>query len=205
MRPTAIDLLGQHLRHHLHGLATSLQERDLAGPELSDSLLQAMRLEERAYEAETELTLLEARLDRRFDLLDLAHGLLDPGAVGGALLGPTHRGFDGDAFRWELAGAVRIGPGVETVVRIHDLRGRCVRELRTIADGPGPVAIRWDGCDASGRSLPSGAYLARAASAGGTATAFDCAAHGHESPRLQDISVTQDIQLTAPGHGIRGA
>ena len=65
--PAAIDTgrqeVRKHLRQQLHELATALQERDLAGQRLSDVLLQSMRLEEQAYEAETELTLLEARLE----------------------------------------------------------------------------------------------------------------------------------------------
>ena len=53
----------KHLRHQLQQLAAALKTRDLAPDSLSDALDQSLRVEEQAFESETELTLLEARLE----------------------------------------------------------------------------------------------------------------------------------------------
>jgi len=50
-------------------------------------------------------------------------------------------------------------------VRVHDLRGRCVRTLS--AELPiGPARLAWDGRDHAGRELPSGTYLLEVSAAG---------------------------------------
>lgn len=47
-------------------------------------------------------------------------------------------------------------PGhVDARLRIHDVRGRMVREIEATAPG----RVRWDGRDAQGRTVPSGRYL----------------------------------------------
>ncbi len=49
-------------------------------------------------------------------------------------------------------------PGPATV-RVHDLRGRAVRELWRGSVDAGRRELAWDGRDDAGRPLPSGAYL----------------------------------------------
>jgi hypothetical protein len=49
---------------------------------------------------------------------------------------------------------------------VLDLTGRRIRRLGV---APGAVACRWDGCDAGGRRVPAGIYLARLGSRPGVA------------------------------------
>lgn len=58
-------------------------------------------------------------------------------------------------FRFALAGAA------DTRIDVHDLRGRRVWSSTTRRLEAGPRAIAWDGRDADGRDLPSGAYVFR--------------------------------------------
>lgn len=61
-------------------------------------------------------------------------------------------------FELTLAGPARLA--------VYDLAGRLIR---TLVDGEQPAgggAVIWDGCDARGRSAPSGSYLARLESGG---------------------------------------
>jgi len=46
-------------------------------------------------------------------------------------------------------------------LRLFDLRGRCVRELMNESRRAGHHQVSWDGCDHSGRAMPSGVYLAQ--------------------------------------------
>lgn len=55
-------------------------------------------------------------------------------------------------------------------VRIHDARGRMLRTLTAGRRDAGDHAVRWDGRDARGRPLPSGAYRAVVVHPGGAAT-----------------------------------
>lgn len=50
---------------------------------------------------------------------------------------------------------------LDTIVDVHDLRGRRVRRLQAGPLSPGRQTLVWDGTDDRGRSLPSGVYLAR--------------------------------------------
>ncbi|MBN1893410.1 hypothetical protein JW906_02900, partial [bacterium] len=43
---------------------------------------------------------------------------------------------------------------------ILDLAGRKIRRLADGLAGPGPVRLSWDGCDSSGKRVPSGVYIA---------------------------------------------
>jgi len=53
-----------------------------------------------------------------------------------------------------------LGPGGGAVtLRIHDISGRRVRELRTSALPAGYHQLRWDGEDDAGRTLPPGIYF----------------------------------------------
>lgn len=67
-------------------------------------------------------------------------------------------------LRFELASN---GP-VQLV--IHDARGREVRRLVQGHVAAGPHQVRWDGADAAGRTMPSGVYLYRLQSLGGSST-----------------------------------
>jgi hypothetical protein len=49
---------------------------------------------------------------------------------------------------------------------IYDVRGRRVVTLVDAAQAAGPYTLRWEGCDATGGALPSGAYFARLEFAG---------------------------------------
>lgn len=55
-------------------------------------------------------------------------------------------------------------------VRIHDARGRMLRILTAGRRDAGDHAVRWDGRDARGRPLPSGAYRAVVVHPGGAVT-----------------------------------
>lgn len=59
---------------------------------------------------------------------------------------------------------LRVAPqsGARGRVRFFTPQGRLVRELEVPADG----VLRWDGRDATGRSVPPGLYLRRAESGG---------------------------------------
>lgn len=46
-------------------------------------------------------------------------------------------------------------------ISIHDAAGRLVRRLFAGRAEAGEVRVSWDGCDDSGRALPSGVYFAR--------------------------------------------
>lgn len=61
----------------------------------------------------------------------------------------------GSVFRFNLsrAGAIKVG--------VYDVAGRLVRELHAGHAEDGPHALRWDGRDGNGRSVPSGIYLYR--------------------------------------------
>jgi len=65
-------------------------------------------------------------------------------------------------FALPAAGPLRLS--------IHDLAGRCVRELLDGVQPAGPQLQRWDGRDAAGRALPAGVYLARLATPAGSAS-----------------------------------
>ena len=58
-------------------------------------------------------------------------------------------------FSLSLPGPERI------VVEIIDARGRLVRRLAAGSHAGGSHMLRWDGCDPSGRPLPSGLYFCR--------------------------------------------
>lgn len=62
----------------------------------------------------------------------------------------------------------RITLASPTAVRVslHDLSGRCVRELVSGEQPAGSVAFSWNGRDDRGHELPAGLYLLRAAGAG---------------------------------------
>ncbi len=49
-------------------------------------------------------------------------------------------------------------------IQIFDVAGRLLRAWQPPAVGEGSLV--WDGCDAEGRLLPAGVYLARASAAG---------------------------------------
>jgi photosystem II stability/assembly factor-like uncharacterized protein len=66
-------------------------------------------------------------------------------------------------FALERAGAVTIS--------IHSLLGETIARLDDRAASPGAQEARWDGLDAAGRPVPSGAYLVRIASRGAVVTA----------------------------------
>jgi hypothetical protein len=61
----------------------------------------------------------------------------------------------------------RDGP---VIVTLHDVRGR---RVRTLIEGgiqrAGLLRLNWDGCDDTGRALPSGLYVARVKTGGKTA------------------------------------
>ena len=63
-------------------------------------------------------------------------------------------------IRFELAqpGSVRL--------RIHDARGRLVRDLLSGDFAEGPHSRQWDGRDDAGRDMPSGVYFCRSEAAG---------------------------------------
>jgi hypothetical protein len=46
-----------------------------------------------------------------------------------------------------------------TTLRIHDLTGRVVRTLADGVQKPGRYALRWNGTDATGRTLANGVYF----------------------------------------------
>jgi len=60
-------------------------------------------------------------------------------------------------------------PGGQARVEIYDTRGRLVRRLFAGPRDPGVHAWRWDGRDASGRSVASGSYLYRVVAGGRSA------------------------------------
>jgi S-formylglutathione hydrolase FrmB len=55
-------------------------------------------------------------------------------------------------------------------LRIFDLRGRLVRQMRLAAEASGQRAVLWDGADDGGWQLPSGVYLIRVQVGQGTRT-----------------------------------
>jgi len=61
-----------------------------------------------------------------------------------------------------------LPPGQTARVRIFNLAGRQVRELRLIASKGGVQQVLWDGRDDRGRRVPTGIYLYRVTS--GTST-----------------------------------
>jgi hypothetical protein len=87
---------------------------------------------------------------------DIATGVLTPPTPGGfALEAPTPNPFNPSTelrFRLDDAGPAQLS--------IYDLRGRLVRELVAETRAAGTYTATWDGTDASGRSVASGAYVA---------------------------------------------
>ncbi|MBD3222040.1 hypothetical protein GF314_12445 [bacterium] len=69
------------------------------------------------------------------------------------------------------ATSIRFGgpPGVTATVRVLDLRGRLVREVRVATDGDGRGAWVFDGRDQLGRAAASGVYRCVVETAGGYA------------------------------------
>ncbi len=63
-------------------------------------------------------------------------------------------------IRYTLPGA---GP---VTLRVHDVRGRLVRELVAGSQAAGPHLVLWDGRDSGGRAVASGTYYARLVFAG---------------------------------------
>lgn len=61
-------------------------------------------------------------------------------------------------FELPLAGPARLA--------VYDVAGRLIRTLVDCEQPAGSSAVIWDGCDALGRSAPSGSYLARLESGG---------------------------------------
>lgn len=61
---------------------------------------------------------------------------------------------------------VRIGKAGPLRVEVLDSSGRQVRTLEEDVADIGTHTVAWDGCDARGRPLPSGAYFLRASAAG---------------------------------------
>ena len=56
----------------------------------------------------------------------------------------------------------------ELSLSIYDASGRLVRELLPLGREDQMAWSRWDGTDASGRSVPAGRYYCRLAAAGGS-------------------------------------
>jgi hypothetical protein len=67
-------------------------------------------------------------------------------------------------FSWEAPAGREAGQ-----VRIFDVQGRLVRELRGVGSG-GSGEIRWDGTDHSGRRVPAGVFYARLSTGAGSVT-----------------------------------
>jgi hypothetical protein len=51
------------------------------------------------------------------------------------------------------------GASADWHLTVYDLRGRAVRSLKGRQAGGGRLAVRWDGTDQAGRTVPSGRYL----------------------------------------------
>jgi len=47
----------------------------------------------------------------------------------------------------------------DVVIRIYDVKGRIVKEIRVEAEGAGLHAVRWDGRDGRGEEVSSGTYF----------------------------------------------
>ena len=60
----------------------------------------------------------------------------------------------------------RLAADAQAVLDILDMRGRVVRVLATVTYAAGRHEVAWDGTDAAGQRMPSGAYLARLRSGG---------------------------------------
>ncbi len=60
----------------------------------------------------------------------------------------------------------RLAEDAEATIDVLDLRGRVVRVLADAPFAAGRHEVVWDGTDAAGQRLPSGAYLARLRSGG---------------------------------------
>lgn len=61
----------------------------------------------------------------------------------------------GTTLIWTQSRTARID------IRIHDVRGRCIRRLARDSFPPGTHRIPWNGCDDSGRETGAGLYFAR--------------------------------------------
>jgi len=86
------------------------------------------------------------------------------------LIGPRARRGDAAALRLSarpnpFRGAVRLEGDREGLLEIFDVTGRRVRAAAVAPERP----YAWDGCDAGGRMVPAGLYLARLGGPGGAA------------------------------------
>jgi hypothetical protein len=59
-------------------------------------------------------------------------------------------------------------PGTPVELTVLTVGGRVVRRLRDVPGGPGSHQLAWDGLDADGRPVASGAYVVKGAAAGRT-------------------------------------
>jgi len=82
------------------------------------------------------------------------------GLVGHAVLFPSNTGFlDGEAG---LNGAVSVPSTGDVVVEVTDGAGQVVRRIDYGVQSAGTTYFKWDGKDASGKTLPDGSYGVRA-------------------------------------------
>jgi hypothetical protein len=82
----------------------------------------------------------------------------DPGGEGGGIVLRTSPNPFSSIVTLELGWSGSVQPAIG----VYDIHGRLVRTLGLDAAAAGEAVLTWDGCDASGRPAPSGAYLVRA-------------------------------------------
>jgi hypothetical protein len=105
------------------------------------------------------------------DVVPVTLTVEDPGTgVGDVPFGFALRGNVPNPFNPATEIRFQLATAGHAVVEVLDLQGRVVRTLHDGQLAAGPATLSWDGRDAAGRRVASGAYRARLTAGGQTAT-----------------------------------